>query len=74
MCFEHSGDSNEFYTQFLSHTDVSCQDETGIYDFWHRKNPLNYTSVDDLKKKAKPALCIINVIVMPFLPMIDVFQ
>ena len=28
---EHSGDSNEFYTQsFLSHTDEFCKDETPV--------------------------------------------
>ena len=30
-CFEHSGDSNEFYAHFiLSHTDESYKDETRV--------------------------------------------
>ena len=33
----------------------------------------SFTRCDDLKEKGE-ALCIINVIVMPFQPMIDVFQ
>jgi hypothetical protein len=31
MCFEHSGDNDEFSTHFLSHTDEFCKDETRVY-------------------------------------------
>ena len=54
LCFEHSGDSNEFYTQFLSHTDECCKDETRVCGY----NFDMFAEITDTKSLKEFVICL----------------
>ena len=41
----NTGDSNDFYTQILSHTDESCKDETRVCGYKKESSSINQLNI-----------------------------